>query len=155
MNIGQLINLGIYDDYEKIVVIAYTMSVDNFRIVFKGYLCELPNKYKKLTIDNVFALSNRNKSTYYIRSTDGFTGIYVVEDIDEINEIDVNDKKSRVNDIANKLRRTDYTRWDYELCRELCKLAGLEDEWKVVDTGDIDDVQSVVYDAADILGVVV
>ena len=155
MNIGQLINLGIYDDYEKIVVIASNMNVDNFRIVFKGYLCEIHNKYKKLTIDNVFALSNRNKSTYYIKSTDGFTGIYVVEDIDEINEIDLNDKKSRVTDIANKLRRTDYTRWDYELCRELCKLAGLEDEWNAVDTGDIDDVQYVVYDAADILGVVV
>ena len=154
MNIEQLINLDIYDDYEKIVVMASNIG-DKYRIVFKGYLCEIPNKYKGLTIDNVFALSNRNKSTYYIRSTDGFTGIYVVEDTDEINEIDLNDEKSRIADIANKLRRTDYTRWDYELCRELCKLAGLEDQWDAVDTGDIDDVQSVVYDAADILGVVV
>jgi uncharacterized protein YabN with tetrapyrrole methylase and pyrophosphatase domain len=154
MNIGQLINLGIYDDYEKIVVIASNIG-DKYRIVYKGYLCEIYDKYKKLTINNVSALSNRNKSTYYIKSTDGFTGIYVVEDIDDINEIDLNDEKSRIADIANKLRRTDYTRWDYELCRELCKLAGLEDEFDAVDTGDIDDVQSVVYDAADILGVVV
>ena len=88
MTIQQLINLNIYDDYEKIVVIACNMNWDNFRVICKTYLSEIPNKYKKLNVDSVSALSESEKSKYYIRSKDGFTGIFVTEDTDEINEIE-------------------------------------------------------------------
>lgn len=40
--------------------------------------------------------------------------------------------------------------WDPELCEELCKLAGLEDEWKEADGKTF---EQVLYKAADVLGV--
>lgn len=155
MTIQQLINFNILDPYEKVVVVARNMNWNDAKAVYKGYISDTPYKYEKLNIESVGALSDYDKSKYYIRSKDGFIGIFVQEDLDEITEIDSADKKEQANRIADKLRRTSYDRWNYALCKQLCKLAGLSDEFAEVDTGNIDDITSVVYDAADILGVTV
>ena len=155
MTIQQLINFNILDPYEKVAVVACNTSWDDAKAVYKGYISEIPNKYKQLNITDVGALSDRDKSKYYIRSRDGFIGIRVDEDLHDIYDIDSADRNDQVNRIADKLRRTSYDRWNYALCRQLCKLAGLSDEFAEVDTGNIDDITSVVYDAADILGVTV
>ena len=155
MTIQQLINFNIFDDNEKVVVVACNYDWNDAKAIYKGYMSEIPNKYRQLNITDVGALSDRDKSNYYIRSRDGFIGIRVDEDLDEVIEIDVADKKEQANRIADKLRRTSYDRWNYALCKQLCKLAGLSDEFAEVDTDNIDDVANVVYQAADILGVTV
>ena len=155
MTIQQLINYNIFDEYEKIVIVSSNSSWDYARIVYSGYISEIPNKYKQLNIESVGALSDYDKSKFHIKNRDGFTGIFVTEDLYDIDEINSTNKKEQANRIADKLRRTSYDRWDYALCRQLCKLAGLSDEFAEVDTGNIDDITSVVYDAADILGVTV
>ena len=123
MTIQQLINFCILDPYEKVVVVACNMDWNDAKAVYKGYISDIPHKYEKLNIESVGALSDYDKSKYYIRSKDGFIGIFVQEDLDDIAEIDSTDKKEQANRIADKLRRTSYDRWNYALCKQLCKLA--------------------------------
>lgn len=40
--------------------------------------------------------------------------------------------------------------WDMDMCRELCEDAGMLDEWE---SADGDNFESIIYKAADILGV--
>ena len=155
MTVQQLINFDIFDPYEKVVVVACNMNWNDAKAVYKGYISEIPNKYKQLNIENVYALSDHDKSKYYIRSKDGFIGIFIAEDLDEVIEIDVADINDRATKMAKSLRRTSYDRWPYALCKQFCELAGLSDEFAEVDTDNIDDVADVVYQAADILGVTV
>lgn len=51
-------------------------------------------------------------------------------------------------EIAEEMRASG--EWDPELCEELCKLAGLEDEWKEANG---ETFEQVLYKAADVLGV--
>ena len=51
-------------------------------------------------------------------------------------------------EIADGIRNAD--EWDPDDCRELCELAGIEDEW---DAADGETFEQVVYKAAEILGV--
>lgn len=51
-------------------------------------------------------------------------------------------------EIAEVIRNAD--EWDPDDCRELCELAGIEDEW---DAADGETFEQVVYKAAEILGV--
>ncbi len=53
-----------------------------------------------------------------------------------------------VNEIAEKLRNSNI--WNPDLCLELCKAAGLEEEYR---ESDGETFESVVNHAADILGV--
>lgn len=55
---------------------------------------------------------------------------------------------SRANEIADILNSSD--EWIPDLCEELCVLAGLGDEYSV---SDGETFESVVYSAADVLGV--
>lgn len=52
------------------------------------------------------------------------------------------------HEIASALIASDT--WDMELCEKLCALAGLSEEW---DAADGETFESVVYKAAEILGV--
>ena len=54
----------------------------------------------------------------------------------------------RSNEIATALRS--FGEWDFELIEELCKIAGLKEEWNNSDSVNFEDV---VYKAAEILGV--
>ncbi len=51
-------------------------------------------------------------------------------------------------EIAEAIRNAD--EWDSDDCRELCELAGIEDEW---DAAGGETFEQVVYKAAEILGV--
>lgn len=51
-------------------------------------------------------------------------------------------------EIAERIRNSDT--WILEDCEELCKLAGLEDEWRMADG---ENFEAVVYKAAEVLGV--
>ena len=51
-------------------------------------------------------------------------------------------------EIAEELRASSV--WDIDLCADLCDLAGLAQKWEA---SDGEDFESVVYEAADILGV--
>ena len=54
----------------------------------------------------------------------------------------------RANEIANELRSSG--EWDFELIEELCKIAGLEDEWS---NSDSENFEGIAYKAAETLGV--
>lgn len=62
-------------------------------------------------------------------------------------------------EIAADIRKSDV--WDYELCTELCKAAGMEKEWEAASAGDYDwnspnhgpSFEEVVEAAAEKLGV--
>ena len=54
----------------------------------------------------------------------------------------------RANEIATTLRSSG--EWDFDLLKELCELAGLEEEWI---NSDSDNFEGVAYKAAEILGV--
>ena len=54
----------------------------------------------------------------------------------------------RANEIATTLRS--FGEWDFELLKELCEIAGLEEEWNNSDGETFEDVA---YKAAEILGV--
>lgn len=54
----------------------------------------------------------------------------------------------RAFEIAEEIRNSD--EWDFELCEELCKLAGLETEWEEADG---ETFEFVLENAADILNV--
>lgn len=58
------------------------------------------------------------------------------------------DRIERATEIAAAIRSMDT--WDHDLCTELCELAGLEDEWEAADG---DTFESILYKAADVLGV--
>ena len=55
---------------------------------------------------------------------------------------------NRAYEVAEEIRACD--EWNLELCEELCKLAGLEDEWKEADG---ETFEQVLYKAAEILDV--
>lgn len=50
--------------------------------------------------------------------------------------------------LAKEISEYDY--WDEIACKELCKRAGLENDWK---DADADTFEEVIYHAAEILGV--
>lgn len=52
------------------------------------------------------------------------------------------------DDVAERIRTAD--EWDMDDCRELCTLAGLEDEWAKADG---ETFEQVIYKAAEILNV--
>mgnify|MGYP005796498389 FL=1 len=54
----------------------------------------------------------------------------------------------RAYEIAEEIRNSN--EWDFELCEELCKLAGLEKEWEEADG---ETFELVLENAAEILGV--
>lgn len=54
----------------------------------------------------------------------------------------------RAFEIAEEIRNSD--EWDFELCEELCKLAGLETEWEEADG---ETFEFVLENAAEILNV--
>ena len=54
----------------------------------------------------------------------------------------------RANEIATTLRSSG--EWDFELLEELCKIAGLEEEWSNSDGENFEDIA---YKAAENLGV--
>ena len=54
----------------------------------------------------------------------------------------------RANEIATALRSSG--EWDFVLLKELCEIAGLEEEWNNSDGENFEDVA---YKAAEILGV--
>lgn len=56
--------------------------------------------------------------------------------------------KIAAGEIAERIRREDT--WNAEACGELCRLAGLEDEWEAADG---DTFEAVVFKAAERLGV--
>lgn len=56
--------------------------------------------------------------------------------------------KNEAMELAARIRKADT--WDEDDCKELCDLAGLSDEWKEADG---DTFESVLYKAAEILGV--
>lgn len=55
---------------------------------------------------------------------------------------------SRAYEIAKEIRASD--EWNFELCGELCKLAGLEKEWEEADG---ETFEFVLEEAAEILNV--
>lgn len=55
---------------------------------------------------------------------------------------------SRAEEIATKIRRLDH--WDFDLCEELCRLAGMGDKW---DNSDGETFEKIVFDAVEKLGV--
>lgn len=55
---------------------------------------------------------------------------------------------NRAYEIAEEIRASD--EWDFELCEELCKLAGLEKEWEEADG---ETFEFVLEEAAEILNV--
>lgn len=55
---------------------------------------------------------------------------------------------TRAYEIAEMLNNS--SEWNYDLCEELCALANLTDEWN---NADGETFESVVYKAAEILGV--
>lgn len=55
---------------------------------------------------------------------------------------------NRAYEIAKEIKASDV--WDFELCGELCKLAGLEKEW---DEADGETFELVLENAAEILNV--
>lgn len=55
---------------------------------------------------------------------------------------------NRAYEIAEEIRNSD--EWDFELCEELCKLAGLETEWEEADG---ETFEFVLENAAEILNV--
>lgn len=57
-------------------------------------------------------------------------------------------KKYEAEQIAERIKTTD--EWNAEDCAELCRLAGLEEEWK---NADGETFESVVFKAAEILNV--
>lgn len=54
----------------------------------------------------------------------------------------------RALEIVNQLNRSG--EWSYELCEELCDLAGLSEDWE---NADGENFEQVVYEAAKILNV--
>ena len=52
----------------------------------------------------------------------------------------------------NTVWHTEYSAWSLEACKELCKRAGLENDWE---NADADTFEEVIYHAAEILGVVI
>lgn len=57
-------------------------------------------------------------------------------------------KNNRAYEIAENLRTSET--WDIDLAKELCELAGMSEEW---DAADGDTFESVIFAAADKLGV--
>lgn len=55
---------------------------------------------------------------------------------------------NRAYEIAEEIKASD--EWDFELCGEFCKLAGLEKEWEEADG---ETFELVLEEAAEILGV--
>lgn len=70
------------------------------------------------------------------------------EYLSQFDQIHASILQEEAKEIAKQMN--DIPVWDNELCAKLCKLAGLENEWKEADG---ETFEKVVYDAADRLGV--
>lgn len=104
LNIAQLVDLGIYDENEKVVIMAYTDDERFAKLIFFGRTLNIPNEYLDLTINDVTALSERDKTKYGIHTKDGVTAIFVAEDLVEI-PIRENCKNKRFKGTTNKSKR--------------------------------------------------
>jgi len=77
-----------------------------------------------------------------------FGDFETAEEVEEYIEREYGTYEAR--QLAKKISSSD--EWILEDCRELCEMAGLEDEWEAADG---DTFESVVYKAADKLNVVI
>ena len=83
MTIKQLQNLDLFDDYERVAVFEYHQSTANETVIYRGYMCEIPDSYLNREIEDLGGIDKRRITKYHLNDRYGITGIWIWHEDDE------------------------------------------------------------------------